>query len=154
MRSKLKILLKVAFATAVVGSQALLTSFAQNEDGQNVVFEEIIVTANRREQSIQDVSGVIQTISAQEIKQGGITEFRQLQIAVPGLSIGNQEGNVEIFIRGVGSSNNTELGDPGAAPHVNGVYIPRPRGLGGFFYDLERVETNKVPRELYMAETV
>jgi len=46
----------------------------------------------------------------------------------------------------VGSSNNTELGDPGAAPHINGAYIPRPRGLGGMFYDVERVEINKGPQ--------
>ena len=62
------------------------------------------------------------------------------------MSIANQEGNVEIYIRGVGSSNNTELGDPGAASHLNGIYIPRPRGLGLMFYDLDRVEVNKGPQ--------
>jgi len=127
-----------------------LCVLAQIEDdvqaNSSQALEEIIVTANRRSQNIQDVSGVVQTISADEIRSAGITEFRQLQLAVPGLSIANQEGNVELFIRGVGSSNNTELGDPGAAPHLNGVYIPRPRGLGGMFYDLERVEINKGPQ--------
>ncbi|MFH7617379.1 TonB-dependent receptor, partial [Pseudomonas syringae pv. tagetis] len=48
--------------------------------------------------------------------------------------------------RGVGSSNNTEVGDPGAAPHIKGAYIARPRGLGGMFYDVERVEINKGPQ--------
>ncbi|WP_033074185.1 TonB-dependent receptor [Sphingopyxis sp. MWB1] len=107
---------------------------------------EIIVTATRREQSLQDVSGVVQALSADQLRQDGINEIRQLQMAVPGLSIANQEGNVEIFIRGVGSANNTELGDPGAAPHLNGTYIPRPRGLGVMFYDLDRVEVNKGPQ--------
>ncbi|MGB3710455.1 MAG: TonB-dependent receptor [Erythrobacter sp.] len=106
----------------------------------------IIVTANRIEEDIQDVAGVVQVLSADELRESGIQELRQLQVAVPGLSIANQEGNVEIFIRGVGSANNTELGDPGAAPHLNGVYIPRPRGLGLMFYDLERVEVNKGPQ--------
>lgn len=147
MLYKFKCLSKMAVAAALIGSQALVPSIAQDlEDDTSLILEELIVTANRREQGIQDVSGVIQAITGDQIKEGGITEFRQLQIAVPGLSIGNQEGNVEIFIRGVGSSNNTELGDPGAAPHVNGIYIPRPRGLGGFFYDLERVEVNKGPQ--------
>lgn len=130
---------------------ALPTSlYAQSEDavqaGSSTSFDEVVVTANRREQNIQDVSGVVQTLSAEEIRRDGISEFRQLQLAVPSLSIANQEGNVELFIRGVGSANNTELGDPGAAPHLNGVYIPRPRGLGGMFYDLERVEINKGPQ--------
>lgn len=107
---------------------------------------DIVVTANRREENLQDVSGVVQAFSADDLRKSGVTELRNLQVAVPGLNISNQEGNIEIFIRGVGSSNNTELGDPGAAPHLNGTYIPRPRGLGLMFYDLERVEVNKGPQ--------
>jgi iron complex outermembrane recepter protein len=106
----------------------------------------ITVTANRREQTQQTVSGVVQSLSGDQLRRDGIGKVEQLQQAVPGLSIANQEGNVEIFIRGVGSANNTELGDPAAAPHLNGVYIPRPRGLGLMFYDLERVEVNKGPQ--------
>jgi iron complex outermembrane receptor protein len=117
-------------------------SEATEDDGSDV----IIVTANRREENLQQVAGVVQALDADQLRQDGIVELRQLQAAVPGLSIANQEGNVEIFIRGVGSSNNTELGDPGAAPHLNGTYIPRPRGLGLMFYDLERVEVNKGPQ--------
>jgi len=74
----------------ILTSSFALTAHAQEADGTVLELEEIIVTANRREQSIQDVSGVVQTISADDIRKSGITEFRQLQIAVPGLSIGNQ----------------------------------------------------------------
>jgi iron complex outermembrane receptor protein len=108
--------------------------------------DEIIVTANRVEQNLQDVSGVVQAFSADQLREDGIADLRNLQVAVPGLNISNAEGNVDIFIRGVGSANNTELGDPAAAPHLNGTYIPRPRGLGVMFYDLERVEVNKGPQ--------
>jgi iron complex outermembrane receptor protein len=108
--------------------------------------DRVIVTANRRVETLQSVAGVVQTIDAEQLRKDGITELRSLQAAVPGLNIANQEGNVEIYIRGVGSSNNTELGDPAAAPHINGIYIPRPRGLGTMFYDLERVEVNKGPQ--------
>ena len=41
-----------------------------------------------------------------------------------------QEGQVELFIRGMGSSNNDFSSDPGVATHYNGVYIGRPRGIG------------------------
>ncbi len=123
-------------------SAAKPAAAAQPKDGPG----DIIVTANRREQNLQDVSGVVQALGSDQLRKDGIVELRQLQQAVPGLSIANQEGNVEIFIRGVGSANNTELGDPGAAPHLNGTYIPRPRGLGLMFYDLERVEVNKGPQ--------
>ncbi len=110
-------------------------------------FEVVTVTVERREQDLQKYGGTAQAFSQDDLRGLGINnELRNLQVAVPGLSMANQEGNLEIFIRGVGSSNNTELGDPGAAPHVNGNYIPRPRGLGAMFFDLERVEVNKGPQ--------
>lgn len=108
--------------------------------------ETVVVSSNRRLETAQKVSGVVQSVSGEQLRKDGITDIRQLQAAIPGMSVANQEGNVEIFIRGVGSANNTELGDPGAAPHLNGAYIPRPRGLGLMFYDLERVEVNKGPQ--------
>ncbi len=107
----------------------------------------VTVTVERREQDLQKYAGTAQAFSQDDLRGLGINnELRNLQVAVPGMSMANQEGNLEIFIRGVGSSNNTELGDPGAAPHVNGNYIPRPRGLGAMFFDLERVEVNKGPQ--------
>ena len=113
----------------------------------SATIEEIVVTVERRSQDIQDVAGVVQAFSADDLQRDGVgSEIRNLQVAVPGLNISNQEGNVQIFIRGVGSSNNTELGDPAVASHINGVYIPRPRGFGSQFYDVERVELHKGPQ--------
>lgn len=112
-----------------------------------VTLDAVIVTVERREQDLQDYAGTAQAFSQDDLRGLGINnELRNLQVAVPGMSIANQEGNVEIFIRGVGSGNSTELGDPAAAAHLNGNYIPRPRGLGMMFYDLERVEVNKGPQ--------
>ncbi len=108
--------------------------------------DHVVVTANRRIETLQSVAGVVQTIDAEQLRKDGITEIRSLQNDIPGLNIANQEGNIEIYIRGVGSSNSTELGDPAAASHLNGIYIPRPRGMGTMFYDLERVEVNKGPQ--------
>jgi iron complex outermembrane recepter protein len=106
----------------------------------------IMVTANRRLEEQQKVSGVVQSVSGEQLRKDGVQELRNLQMVIPGLSISTQEGAVDIYIRGVGTGNNTELGDPGAAPHINGVYLPRPRGMGLMFYDLERVEVNKGPQ--------
>lgn len=133
---------------AVLGAAAGGSAFAQTDPAAAGASDPqtITVTANRREQAAQKVSGVVQSIDGDQLRKDGITDLRQVQAAVPGLSIANQEGNLEIYIRGVGSANNTELGDPGAAPHLNGVYIPRPRGLGLMFFDLERVEVNKGPQ--------
>jgi len=147
MYKKNSLLTKFLLVSGLLSAQIMSPASAQeaiNEPSSDR--EEIIVTATRREQSIQDVSGVVQSLSAEELRKDGIDSFRDLQIAIPGLNISNQEGNIDIFIRGVGSANNTEVGDPASAPHINGVYIPRPRGLGNQFYDVERVEINKGPQ--------
>ncbi len=136
---------------ALTGAYAQTTDTAAREDANKksedvTELDKIIVTTNRRAQTSQSVSGLVQTVSGEQLRKDGITELRQIQQAIPGMNIANQEGNVELYIRGVGSSNNTELGDPGAAPHLNGIYIPRPRGLGMMFFDIDRVEVNKGPQ--------
>ncbi|MEM8695463.1 MAG: TonB-dependent receptor [Pseudomonadota bacterium] len=142
----------LATGTAVIAILSATPAIAQEADAEiqlaSVADTDsvIVVTANRVEENLQDVSGVVQAFSGDQLRRDGVQEIRQLQTTVPGLNIANQEGNIEIFIRGVGSANNTELGDPGAAPHLNGIYIPRPRGLGLMFYDVERVEVNKGPQ--------
>jgi iron complex outermembrane receptor protein len=140
-------LLPTALSMLLLALQpALAQTPPEPKDKELEKLDTVTVTANRRLESAQKVSGVVQSVSGEQLRKDGISDLRQLQQVIPGLSIANQEGNVEIYIRGVGSSNNTELGDPGAAPHIDGVYIPRPRGLGGLFFDLERVEVNKGPQ--------
>jgi iron complex outermembrane recepter protein len=119
---------------------------ADSSEAKPEAVETVIVTANRRAEEQQKVSGVVQAISGDQLRKDGVSEIRQLQALIPGMSVSTQEGAVDIYIRGVGTGNNTELGDPGAAPHINGIYLPRPRGLGLMFYDLERVEVNKGPQ--------
>jgi len=125
---------------------AKAASAPQARTDEPLQVDHVVVTANRRIETLQSVAGVVQTIDADQLRKDGITEIRSLQNEIPGMNIANQEGNIEIYIRGVGSSNSTELGDPAAASHINGVYIPRPRGMGTMFYDLERVEVNKGPQ--------
>lgn len=110
--------------------------------GENLV----IVTADRREQTIQDYAGTVATVSGEEFLRRGGQNITDLQEQLSGVSIANNGGNVEIYIRGVGSSNNTELGDPAAAFHYDGVYVPRPSGIGSAFFDIERVEVNYGPQ--------
>lgn len=109
--------------------------------------EDIIrVTVNRRVQDIQDVSGSATVLGQETFEKLGITNLRNITNTTPYVEIGNQEGNTEVFIRGIGSNNNTELGDPAVATHIDGVYIPRPRGIGSMIFDIDRVEVNRGPQ--------
>src|SRR3569623_1811638 len=108
--------------------------------------EVVKVTVDRREKNIQSYAGSASAYSQEDLQRVGVNSVRDMSSVSPSLEIGTQEGNTEIFIRGVGSTNNTELGDPSAATHIDGIYIPRPRGVGSMFFDLERVEVNRGPQ--------
>ncbi len=108
--------------------------------------EEITVTTERRTQSLQDVAAVTKAIDGDDLRLQGINRFTDLSNALPQLNIGNREGNVEVFIRGIGDDNNTELSEPRSAILMDGIYISRPRGLGAFFFDIDRVELNVGPQ--------
>ncbi len=144
------------FRKLVVSTSALACLVAAPATAQNAAASEeaatvedsntIIVTADRREQSLQDFAGTASVVSGEDLKKIGVQNFVDLQQSIPGLSVVNNGGNVEVFIRGIGSTNNTELGDPAAAFHFDGVSIPRPNGIGSAFYDIERVEVNVGPQ--------
>lgn len=106
----------------------------------------IVVTADRREQDLQDYAGTAAVFQGDDLRARGIQDITDFNDELPGLTVANNGGNVEIWIRGVGSSNNTELGDPAAAFHYDGVYVPRPAGIGSAFFDIERVEVNVGPQ--------
>ena len=108
--------------------------------------DEIIVTVERREQSLQDLAGTAVVIQGEDLKKQGLQNITDLDGRIPGVQFANNRGNIEVYIRGVGSSNNTELGDPAAATHLNGVYVPRPSGFGAAFFDIQRVEVNIGPQ--------
>ena len=108
--------------------------------------EEVIVTVERREQNLQDLGVTAYNFQGEDLKMQGVQDITDLSELAPGLEIGNKGGNIEVWIRGVGSSNNTELGDPAAATHLDGVYIPRTSGIGSAFFDIGRVEVNVGPQ--------
>ena len=104
------------------------------------------VTVDRREKSIQDYAGSASVYKQDQLDRMNVTSLRKLADTDPHMEIGTQEGNTEIFIRGIGGTDNTELGDPATATYFGDVYIPRPRGVGSMFFDLDRVEVNRGPQ--------
>jgi iron complex outermembrane receptor protein len=138
-----------ALASAGVWSQepaedAVVTE--EKVERSNRQMEEVVVTVERRSESLQDYAGTAVSFTGEALKMQGIQNLTDLSDSTPGVEINNKQGNVEIWIRGIGSSNNTELGDPAAATHLDGVYIPRPTGIGSAFFDIARVEVNIGPQ--------
>ena len=106
----------------------------------------IVVTGDRRTQSNQKYAGTASVLSGEDLKKVGITSLYQLNDSLPGVTVSNINNQIEIYIRGIGTNNETELGDPAAATHFDGIYIPRTAGLGPAFFDIKNVEVNYGPQ--------
>lgn len=131
------------------GGLCSVPALAQNEAvGINGGIEEIIVTAQRREESLQKAGIAIDAISGDALTRGGILDSTDLGKSVPALSLANGGGsNTSIIIRGVGNIAPSSYLDSAVSPSYDGVVMGR--GSGAFaaaFYDLARVEVLKGPQ--------
>jgi len=135
------------FAALGLGPQLAWAQEVEGEAADSLVLEEVIVTASRRAESLQEYAGTIQAFTGDELTSMNVSnDFRTLQYAVTGLHISNQEGKMEVYLRGIGSSDSDFASDPAIATHYNGIYLPRPRSIGPMFFDVERVEVHKGPQ--------
>jgi iron complex outermembrane receptor protein len=112
---------------------------AQDNDG-SFSLQEIIVTAEKREQSIQDVPAAISALNAQEIWVRGIQDVQDLQFQTPNFQAGNTVGVTQIAIRGVGMNLIDVTTQPGVAVYVDGIYQARTASAGLDQIDLQRIE--------------
>ncbi|MEZ5502470.1 MAG: TonB-dependent receptor [Halioglobus sp.] len=98
---------------------------AHSYQGQ-MALEEVIVTARKREEALQDTPVAVSAFSAEALEVAGIANTRDLQESVPGL-IFSEMGNKapSIFIRGVGQKEATAVLDPGVGVYINSIYIAR-----------------------------
>jgi iron complex outermembrane recepter protein len=102
---------------------------------------DIIVTAQRREQRLQDVPISVTALTAEDLTGQGITSTHDLSQSVTGMTITESGGYVQPFIRGVGSTV-TNIGEPGSAAfYIDGVYMPT---VNGQLYELANVESIQV----------
>ena len=107
---------------------------------------DIIVTANRRSESVQRSSLAIQAFTSEGLRSAGLTQATDLNKLVPGLQIATAGSTTQIYIRGVGDFSASPLANPGVAFNVDGVYVGRPEGVASTFYDVARLEVLKGPQ--------
>ncbi len=113
---------------------------------QQGVLEEVIVTAEKREQNVQTLGLSISAFDGEMLESLGSRDVQQLSQFVPNLQIGSETSDLKVMIRGVGSDNLEAFSDPGVAVHIDGVYQARPSGGNYLFYDMERVEVLRGPQ--------
>ena len=115
---------------------------------QEQVIEDVIVTAEKRDESLQTVSQAITAITDSEIEDKNITSFVDLTAIVPGVTVAKNEGyKTVISIRGVGNeTNQNAIAAASVAYHLDGIFIASNFSLQSDFVDVERIEVARGPQ--------
>jgi len=134
---------------SVIFSIFLSSSAYAVTSGANL--EEVIVTAQKREQSLQDTPIAISALSARQLQQAGVTSLDALgQGAIPSLRIQpfpNSPSTLTIAIRGNGPADPGQLTrEPSVGIYLDNIYLGRAQGLAADFADLERIEVLRGPQ--------
>lgn len=112
--------------------------------------ETIIVTARRKEESIQDVPLALTAFDAEGLDQQGVVDLASLAGKVPGLLSGNSLGGGRstptFAIRGQSQQELASVADPSVSLYVNDIVVPRAHGANMAFYDIASVEVAKGPQ--------
>ncbi|NIB38715.1 TonB-dependent receptor [Pseudomaricurvus alkylphenolicus] len=107
--------------------------------------EEIVVTAQKREQSLQDVSMSINVVSGEFIEDQNLTELQSLSQTTPNVTIAEAGSSQSIYIRGIGSGQNAGF-EQSVATFSDGIYFSRGGASRAQFLDIERIEVLRGPQ--------
>ena len=132
-------------------SLSLLTipSFTYSAEEESSIFDEVVVTARKREESAQSVPIPISALDGDRLESRNITEIADVTKLTPNLNFSAQGINstvTNVFLRGIGQSNWSETQDPKIGIYIDGVYLSRPQGGMVDLIDVDRVEVLRGPQ--------
>lgn len=145
-----KILYSSLFTMAMASTSTIALAQANDEaEGQSVGLEEIVVTATKRSENLQDVPVAVSAISAESLQSKGVFETSDLNNSMPNLQVSSPYGETQpnFSVRGVGVG--TEFNANAASPvgvYVDEVYQAFRASHGQQLYDLEQIEVVRGPQ--------
>jgi iron complex outermembrane receptor protein len=132
-------------AMLVLGAPVYAQDDGEEEAGR--MLEEVIVTAQKREQSLQEVPLTVTAFSGDFVTENGIQDIRGIQGLTPNLSIKSRgETETSVFIRGIGSQAPGIGADPAVGIFIDGMVASRGTNATAAFFDVERIEVVKGPQ--------
>jgi iron complex outermembrane receptor protein len=137
-----------ALSVAVVLAGGSTLPMAVNAQNEQLRLEEVIVTARKREESMQDVPVAVTSLSS-ELKRSSIRDLRDIQAFVPNIvidAVGGLQGGAAIAIRGVSYQEIDKSLDPGVGVLLDGVYLGTNAGQILENFDIERLEVLRGPQ--------
>ena len=146
---------RAAAAGLVAGVIAVAT--AQADGGEPVItLDRIVVTAQKREQNLQDVPIVVTAVSGQLLQDTGVKDIKSLTLLTPGLTVTSttSEAATTARIRGIGTVGDNPGLESSVGVVIDGVYRPR-AGVGfGDLGEIERIEVLKGPQGTLFGKNV
>ena len=123
---------------------SLTTQAEPEKQGRGI--EEVVVTAQKREQPLMDAAIDVTAFSGEQLTEAGIDDVFGIAKAIPGLTIQNTGSNPQLFMRGVGTRISGTGLDSGVAVYVDDRFVTRQSGQVFDIHDVERVEVLKGPQ--------
>ncbi|WP_417319728.1 TonB-dependent receptor [Emcibacter sp.] len=143
--SGLNVLSKGLFLSLFVATTACPPLYAQAAD--ETVYEEIVVTSQKRAQSLSDVPISISAFNADNIQQTGINQLREIADFIPNVLVSaTNDFNSQITIRGVGANSRNIGFDTRVGIYLDGVYLGQSPAINQELIDLERIEILRGPQ--------
>jgi iron complex outermembrane receptor protein len=123
-------------------------AYAQAADGQEAPLSELIVTAQKREQRLQDVPVVVTVVGAQLLQDTGVKDIKDLTLLTPGLIVtsSSSEASTTARIRGVGTVGDNPGLESSVGVVIDGIYRPRNGVALSDLGEMSRVEVLKGPQ--------
>lgn len=141
---------KGLFAGVVAGVLSILGSPAaagqETAAHRRVALEEIIVTAQKREESSQDIPIAITVLQSDKLIETNVNNIQDIQYLAPSLQVGESFGFAQLMIRGIGTDNPFAGGDPSVAMHIDGVVTGQSSAQFGSLFDVGRIEVLRGPQ--------
>jgi iron complex outermembrane receptor protein len=113
---------------------------------QGAAVEELIVTAQRRGENLQDVPIAVESVTAGQLATKGVTDTKALSAVVPGLVFASIANQGTPYIRGVGTNEGQPNDEQSVATYIDGVYMAAPFGNIFSFNNIDHIEVLKGPQ--------
>ena len=125
-----------------------LLLFGISLSAQENIIEEVFVTAEKRSESLQDISQAVTALNDRDIESKNIESMVDLSAIVPGVTVSKNEGyKTVISIRGIGNeTNQNAIAAPSVAFHMDGIFVASPFALQTDFIDVDRIEVIRGPQ--------
>jgi len=125
----------------------ILAMPAPAQDTGGATLEEVTVTAQRREQNLQDVGTSITAFGAKDMQSLGLTDVTDIAAQTPGLQFNQYGATITVYnLRGVSQNDFTDHQEAPVAVYVDDAYVASMGALSGTMYDLQRVEILRGPQ--------